>query len=229
MAVPVADVGRSPAAVPQIDAGREGGTGTDLDSVHIAEGGGACDRGRRRLVVIFNSVFPVVVGQHHDAGISACGSLRRPVPRSAPEVGCRLVLVKSNAVGGIMGMAVSLRKSPVVERRRRRTVQDAFRIVPWRAAFFREIDETGSGKISHLYQREIPLGFPGVVPDDIEAAVIIDISETGHAELFLIGFAPGVMGGLPRLRQCRQEKRRQNRDDRDHHYDHLLNIQYGVY
>ena len=118
MAVPVADVGRPPAAMPQIDAGRVGGTGADLDSVRIAEGGGARNRRRRCLWIILNPVFPVVVGQQHDAGVSSYGSLCRPVPRGVPEVGFRSVLVEGNAVGGVMGMAVSLRKQISMESNR---------------------------------------------------------------------------------------------------------------
>ena len=49
------------------------------------------------------------------------------------------------------------------------------------------------------------------------------------AELFQIVGAGNPARPLPGLVQRRQQHRRQNGDDRDHYYDNLLNIQYGVY
>ena len=50
-----------------------------------------------------------------------------------------------------------------------------------------------------------------------------------HARLFELIEAGGGARPLPGFVERGQQHRRQNRDDGDHHYDNLLNIQYGVY
>ena len=72
---------------------------------------------------------------------------------------------------------------------------------------------------------------PGIVAHlghDI-VAVVGGVKDGIVPQLFQIAFAGGIVCAGARFVQCGQHDRRQNRDDRYHHYDHLLNIQYGVY
>ena len=59
--------------------------------------------------------------------------------------------------------------------------------------------------------------------------VAVGIKRNAGAHGFQIGRAGYLVRPRLRLVQRRQEHGCENRDDRDHDYDHLLNIQYGVY
>lgn len=61
------------------------------------------------------------------------------------------------------------------------------------------------------------------------AAVVVDVHGHRHHDLLQVVGAGDASGPLPRILQRGQQHRRKNRDDRNCNYDHLLNIQYGVY
>ena len=60
-------------------------------------------------------------------------------------------------------------------------------------------------------------------------AVVADILNHRRPHLFQVGQAGAPVRLFARFLERGQQHRRQNRDDRDDDYDHLLNIQYGVY
>ena len=59
--------------------------------------------------------------------------------------------------------------------------------------------------------------------------VVVGIHQRSRAVLLEVVQAGRGARPFPRLVQRRQQHACEDRDDRYHHYDHLLNIQYGVY
>ena len=59
--------------------------------------------------------------------------------------------------------------------------------------------------------------------------VVVIIRHESHADLFEIVETAALLRPSPRLIQGREQHRGEDRDDRNYDYDHLLNIQCGVY
>ena len=62
-----------------------------------------------------------------------------------------------------------------------------------------------------------------------ESLVVPGVEQVAAADLLEHVRAAGAVGRLPGLVQRRKQDGGQNRNDRNYHYDYLLNIQYGVY
>ena len=70
---------------------------------------------------------------------------------------------------------------------------------------------------------------PSRVPQVDHPLIVIGVKLEQRSELFLVVRALGALRAFSGLIERGQQHRREDRNDRNHHYDNLLNIQYGVY